>query len=159
MRRIALVIFVALALMAASGCGDIPSPPSTPAPEPDTTTVPAGPPPVRLTLQVTRSGDTVRLTGRTNLPNGAVIVYEVQQVSGAWISDDGHATVKAGRFNGTVKATPSGKLEAWAAFMLVPGVVKQPASVRELYGDNGDLIPNGTEAGGMRRVEVTATVK
>jgi len=118
-----------------------------------------GPPLVTLTLKASRDSNSVHLSGTTNLPDGAVITYEVQEVNGAWITDDEYAKVKHGRYAAIVKNVPSDKLEAWAAFIIMKEI-HQPQKLIEMYGRNGKKIPNGvTQYGGSRRVETTTIVR
>lgn len=115
---------------------------------------------VTLTLKATRAGTSLHLSGTTNLPGGAVITYEVQEVNSAWITDDEHAKVKHGRYGVVVKSVPQDRLEVWAAFVIMDGVVKQPQKLVDMYGENGEKIPNGiAQYGGSRRVEITTTVR
>ena len=160
MKHLVLALLILVALAGADGCGTGTAEPSwqTAVAEPSSAGASsAEPAPVRLSLHATRSDGGLRLTGKTNLPDGAVIVYEVHQVNGAWITDDIFVKVKDGRYSSVVQNVPSGKLEAWLAF--APGPVAQPRAVVKLYGKNGKRIPNGVaQYGGSFRVEITATV-
>ncbi|HZL06228.1 MAG TPA: hypothetical protein VFE45_12580, partial [Coriobacteriia bacterium] len=91
--------------------------------------------PVELTLETTRAGDDLELGGATNLPDGALLAYEVGRDYG----DEpppaepyftaGTTAVADGRYQMVILDAPRGRIEVCVAFQTVlPGLDgEQPA--------------------------------
>jgi hypothetical protein len=123
----------------------------------------SAPPTVSLTLLPTVRGDTLFITGSTDLPNGALIAYEIRHEGAATRTDvpikklfqEGNATVTNGGYAATVSVNgwPRGKIEVWAAFQTVLGTdARQPAEVISRFGELGEKLQgnNVTKAGSMK---------
>ncbi len=124
---------------------------------------PAGPTvdPVAVTVTAAPAAGTLELSGTATVPDGALIVYEVTQFPSDDLADDrlaeGSAPVKGGRYTAAVDVADfhSGQAEVWVAFQ----TIGQPDEVTALYGDEGQQITGDvSEAGNLRRVEVTTSV-
>jgi hypothetical protein len=132
---------------------------------------------VDLTMDARIEGDSIVAEGTTDLPDGAVIVYEVTHEDFGTKDDledpvwslfaDGSAPVDGGRYSlsAPVADWPAGDVTVWVAFQAVLGdevdpASGQPASVMERYGEMGANLtgPNVTESAGNKRVEIEATV-
>jgi hypothetical protein len=131
----------------------------------------SSPPTVSLTLSPTLRGDTIFITGSTDLPDGALIAYEIRHEGAARrtnvpiekLFQEGNATVTNGAYAAAVSLNgwPLGRIEVWAAFQTVVGTdARQPAEVISRFGELGEKLQgnNVTKAGSMKRVEVTETV-
>jgi hypothetical protein len=141
-RRIATVVMLAV-LVAACGGKPVAQPEPTPVPTP--APVPAPPPepepePVELTATLTVDGDTVTVLGETNLPDGAVVVWELAETIEAFIENpdvtlrdsggdvpSGEVTVSGGAFRLDVTGEGWGTLGLCEALPLslgsAPGLV------------------------------------
>lgn len=191
-----LLALVGVCLLSAA-CGS-PSSTATEAPAAQ-----SGPPPiataaasegtrvVNLTMSpaIQDNGNRVLIEGFTNLPDGALIAYEVehdqfgkghvpllgsrsnsgeerraaQKTSLTW-KHEGQLPVKAGHFIQAldVKDWPAGRIKVWVAFQTILGTsVEQPAEVIARYGEMGERIEGNqaTTSGPMRRVAVERTVR
>jgi len=121
---------------------------------------------VALTLVAERAGGAVIFEGTTDLPDGALIAYEVSRDYGdeEWPANpwatEGTVAVKRGAYRGRVENAPEGTIKVWVAFQTILGAETQPADVLETFGEMGEHLTgeNVTEAGGLKRVELTATV-
>ena len=121
---------------------------------------PASPPayPVHLALKAKRSGAGLQMSGTADVPDGALVVCEVEEKNGAWISDDLSAEVRSGQWHANLAKVPSGRLDVWAAFTTEG--VKQPAAVVARYGRRGQRIANGKKQyDGSKRVEILVHVQ
>lgn len=122
---------------------------------------------VALTLEAERAGGAVVLTGTTDLPDGALLAYEVSRDYGdeALPADpwwqEGTLAVEGGAYRAEIADAPRGTIEAWVAFQTILGEGTQPADVLETFGEAGERLSgeNVSEAGGLKRVELTATVE
>lgn len=132
---------------------------------------------VDLTMDARIEGASIVAEGTTDLPDGAVIVYEVTHEDFGTKDDledpvwslfaDGSVPVDGGRYSLSVPVAdwPAGDVTVWVAFQAVlsddvdPGD-GQPAAVMERYGEMGARLtgPNVTESAGNKRVEIEATV-
>lgn len=112
-------------------------------------------------------GPRVQVSGTTDLPDGAVLIYQLQHerwmnqpptAQPQWIVE-GSMSVSGGRFSATedVMGWPSGRVEAWVGFQ--SGDSEQPAAVAERYGREGERLvgPNVKRAGAIQRVEASTT--
>lgn len=143
---------------------------------------------LRISPAVQDKGHRVLIEGFTNLPDDALVAYEVehelffkghipllesdryskedrraaQEKSLKWMYR-GHIPVKAGRFIQAldIREWPAGRIKVWVAFQTILGTgVKQPAKIIARYGQMGERIKGNqvTMDGPMRRVEVERTV-
>jgi hypothetical protein len=159
-----------------SGCGSNPSAEPAPASLPfDSSTIPCEPlecglecssgcpaPRIALTATLTVEGDTVLVSGTSNLPDGAVLVWElsrsivdsevpVDSEESVWVSA-GIATVHSGAYEFTVSwgekfsCGDTRPLELWVSYYPLADVAQrgalpaQPDSLYELHGERGELI-------------------
>lgn len=139
------------------GCGGHSAPPSAET---------SAPPVISLTLSPTLRGDTLVITGSTDLPNGTLIAYEIRH-EGEYTP---LATVAVPSLNSfsigtsateSLKGWPPGKIEVWGAFQTILGRnAKQPPEVISRFGELGEKLQgnNVTKAGSTKRVEVTETL-
>jgi hypothetical protein len=117
-----------------------------------------------LTLSTEIQGDVLNISGRTNLPNRAILLYKVGQVSAAPMSIDGTLAVLDGGYATQVDISglPPGTIEVWVGFQtLLIGNERQPEEVIERYGEAGENLhgENVIEVDGSKRVEVRQTVE
>lgn len=117
--------------------------------------------PVDLTLNTRVDGNAIVLSGSANLPDGAVISYEIEHLEDFQFLHDGIATIEDGRYHErfNISGWPRGPIEVWASF--APWhAAQQPAAVTERYGETGENIADkdAVKAGGMLRVEAVSTV-
>lgn len=121
---------------------------------------------VEFTLEARRVKNDLRLSGTTNLPDEALLAYELTSDGGDQPAKpygvQGIMPVSDGRFEVTVLAVPSGRIEAWVAFQTVLGIgSQQPAELIERYGLMGEKMsgPQVVDVGGgVRRAETVVTV-
>ncbi len=129
----------------------------------------ADPGAVRLDVTAKLGGDTVALSGSTDLPDGALLDYQLQHER--WMNQpptdkpqwmvEGTMAVAAGRFTQGVDVAgwPAGSVEVWVGFQpFAPG---QPAELAERFGANGERLSGGNvkRAGSSRRVEAVLSVE
>ncbi len=136
----------------------------------DQSAVVEAPPPiaVTLTLSPTLQGSRLRIAGTTDLPDGAVIVYEVRHERWAtegelqWFRE-GQVVVEEGAFSTRtrLRSWPRGALQVWASFQTVLPDGQQPPEVIATFGEMGERLAgdNVTQVGDMKRAEVTARVE
>lgn len=129
------------------------------------------PPPVEIGVNATRTkggpdgGPTITINGTANLPDGALVSYEVSLPRCAALKcvKDGTIPVKGGTFTKTVKIpwtieSAASPAEVWVAFQTVVGTSKhQPKAVIKAYGKAGENMTGDqvVDAGGLHRAEVT----
>lgn len=123
------------------------------------------PPPVELTVEPSINDHTLVLSGTTNLPNGALIMWEVspkeyKEQFNFDMVQNGIATVTNGKWQASVPshAFPKGRLEIWVGFQTVLGEKEeQPPEIIALYGQAGEKIkgPLAVKAGYITRAEIT----
>jgi hypothetical protein len=134
---------------------------------------------IAFSLSPSLSGRTIMVAGTTDLPDGALINYEIEHEQYKHVdfgSDrkkflkevnltfaDGSTPVKSGHYAHAVDISGwrPGSVQVWAAFE----PVMQPESVAEKYGKQGEYLKgsnvNTTEVaktGSFSRVELTRTV-
>lgn len=129
---------------------------------------------IGLTLNTNLGNNILRVSGNANLPDGALISYEVSHESwGTRIFSpaemdvrfaDGTTEVKSGKYEFSVNVAqwPSGNIETWVAFQTILGTtVKQPQGVIELYGELGEKIldASAVQSGSLKRIELTSIVR
>jgi len=129
--------------------------------------------PVLLTLSPSFSGRTIVIEGKTDLPDGSQIAYDLEHEKFKEIrpGDDlqkvtwtaGVIRVDSGRYSHKVdlSAWPTGFVDAWVGFEPALG---QPRSVADKYGKKGEYLTGANvrtigKAEPYRRVEVSRTVK
>jgi hypothetical protein len=180
-KRITAVVLAAV-LVAACGGEPVAQPEPTPVPTP--APVPAPPPepepepePVELTGTLTTDGDTVTALGTSNLPDGAVLVWELAEtVESMGENPDlvlrdadgevpsGEVTVLGGAFRidvtgegwgalGLCEALPLELFVAfmpWRALAELDALPDQPESLYALYGERGERIPGAMPPAELR---------
>src|SRR5437868_13318194 len=112
-------------------------------------------------------GRTLFIQGTTDLPDSAVIEWELRHESMNKRHDiplshmvtEGHTIVRGHRYNVAIDLGnwPSGDVEVWIAFQPLSYGTRQPAFVNRLYGVNGEWIEGANVSihpAHMRRVEV-----
>lgn len=117
---------------------------------------------VELTLEPRLQGQSVVVSGTTNLKEGAYIGYEVEHetylgdMKNSWFKD-GNIVVRNGRYSGTVSIAgwPRGEIKVWVTFMSF--LKEQPEWAKTLYGEGGKDVDGPTVklAGqGIKRAEI-----
>lgn len=124
-------------------------------------TIPYGSPTlVELTLEPRLQGQSILVSGTTNLKDGALIGYEVEHerfdVKNNFFKD-GNIAVKNSQYSGRVSIVgwPPGKIKVWVTFMSF--LNEQPQWARTLYGEGGKNMDGPTVklAGqGIKRAEI-----
>lgn len=135
------------------------------APEASTIEVPAepvaqvaeqvAPKSVNLTLNAKVEGTSVVGSGSADLPDGTLISYGAY---GPEKEQEGLSVIESGsyRFSIDISSWQPGEIEIWAAFQTVVGSSKaQPKEVIDMYGKNGEHIPDGKQVGQLKRIEQT----
>ncbi|HOK35077.1 MAG TPA: hypothetical protein PLL80_00875 [Candidatus Pacearchaeota archaeon] len=118
---------------------------------------------IDLTLDAKIDNDILEVFGTANLPNKALISYEIShELSPANFFKEGTAEVQNGKyeFSIDVKEWPSGNIKIWTAFQTMLDVDKQPQEIIDLYGEKGEKIPDpsAVELESLKRVEKTLTI-
>lgn len=130
----------------------------------------AGPPmpasvqPVQLTLNPSMQGSLLIVEGRTDLPNRALLLYEVTEISAAPRTESGTMPVLDGRYARQVDITgwTADTILVWVGFQTVlDGNEQQPEEVIARFGEMGEFLSgdNVTETDGLKRVEVSQVVE
>lgn len=126
---------------------------------------------VSLTLEPEINGDTLIVKGTTDLPDGALITYEVTSNKPRQTLEEtsrfryeGSARVKDGRYAAEVDLSdwPQGSIRIWAAFQAMRrNTVEQPEAILERFGEMGEKLrgPNVTRSGRWKQVELTVTLE
>lgn len=129
---------------------------------------------IGLTLNANLSLNVLRVSGNANLPDGALISYEISHESwGTRIFSPaemdvrfagGTTEVRNGKYEFSINVAqwPSGNIETWVAFQTILGTtVKQPQGVIGLYGEMGEKIPDASavQSGPLKRVEQISSVR
>lgn len=177
-RRIAAIALAALLM----GCGiepaaqPEPTPAPAPAPKAPTPSEPE-PEPVELTATMSVDGKTVTVRGSSNLPDGAMLVWELAETVEAFVANpnlmlrdpdgevpDGEVAVIGGAFRfdatgdgwdnlGLCDALP---LQLWVTYMPWAGIAalgtipEQPESLYALHGELGERIPGAVPPAELR---------
>jgi hypothetical protein len=126
--------------------------------------MPASVQPVHLTLNPSMQGSLLIVEGRTDLPNRALLLYEVTEISAAPRTESGTMPVLDGRYARQVDITgwTADTILIWVGFQtLLQGDEQQPEEVIARFGEMGEFLSgdNVTEANGLKRVEVSQTVE
>ena len=119
---------------------------------------------VQLSLFPSIEGNLLIIEGFTDLPDRAILMYEVKQVSANPTVLNGTLPVLDGKFSRQVDLTGwhAGTISVWVGFQtLLEQGEKQPDEVIERFGEMGEFLygENVTETGGLKRVEVMKTVE
>ena len=126
---------------------------------------------VSLNLDARFEGDALKIEGATDLPDGALVGYEVSHEMAATVPYDqlpaenmqsrGTAPVASGTYTATVsiKNWPAGNVHVFVCFPTAgfPDA-KQPDEVISRYGETGENLTgeNVSQEGPFKRVELTA---
>jgi hypothetical protein len=130
-------------------------------------TVPtSGPNVVHITLSPTINGDAITIAGTTDLKDGAVFDWNLEHAQQknnpmADLTEDGHTTVKGGKYSTTVrvKQWPKGKITVWVAFFSF--LKTQPQWARTQYGAQGETLEGPyvkLQSEGMKTIEIEHTI-
>ena len=119
---------------------------------------------VELSLNPYLHGNLLTIEGRTNLPDRAILMYEVRDGAPAPRVISGIMAVQLGRYvaQTNLSGWQAGTIEVWVGFQTLLGSdEKQPEEVIERYGEMGEFLygDNVTETDGFKRVEVTQTLE
>jgi hypothetical protein len=122
---------------------------------------------VTLTSSSRVVGRTLFIEGITDLPDSAVIEWELRHESlfkrrdipVSRMATEGHTTVHGKHYTVAVDLSswPSGQVEVWVAFQPLSYGTRQPACVNQLYGRSGEWIEGehvSIHPAHMRRVEL-----
>lgn len=117
---------------------------------------------IELTAEASVEDDLLALSGTTNLPNDAVLLYQLTPEMDDEPALQGTTTVVAGEFseNVDVSDVPEGDITVEVIFQPVLDDVPQPPEIVETYGALGQNISGDQVVEGElgRRVEVSVTV-
>ncbi len=122
---------------------------------------------VELTLNAHLNGDTLNIEGSTDLPDGAVIIYEISLMPPAsgpireLILTNRGATVSGGKYAATedIAKWPEGDFRVYIAFQ--PAFGDQPAAIIERFGETGQHLEGFNVVGfgqGIKSVELVQVV-
>lgn len=113
---------------------------------------------VALEMNARLEGNSLLIDGTTDLPDGALLVYEVRheryghdpETPLDMIFTEGSLAVAGGNFAATVDLAlfDPGELQVWVAFQIkLPRNGEQPSDIRARFGDRGERLsgPNVTE--------------
>ena len=134
----------------------------------------ASPPPtVELAMTVERDGGLVHIDGNTDLPDDAILAFEVRhegyeidpETPIDMLFAEGLTTVSNGEFHIEVNISSfePGEIEIWVAFQMrfINSSRTQPRQVIRQFGDRGELLQgdNVTDHGeDGKRVELSQTI-
>ena len=117
-------------------------------------------------------GRTLVIEGTTDLPDSAVIEWELRHESLfkrrdipiSRMASEGHTVVRGRRYTIAVdlSAWPAGQVEVWVAFQPLSYGTRQPAFVNQMYGLSGERIEGenvSIHPAHMRRVELIDHVR
>ena len=120
---------------------------------------------VDLSMDAVFDGDRLRISGQTDLPDGAELVYEVTHVEGIVIVASGTIPVAAGGYEAVENASPwpTGTFRVYLSFQPVEGVPAlgdQAPEVIERYGDFGANLTgsNVVDIGSGKGIELEETL-
>jgi hypothetical protein len=132
---------------------------------------PAKPATVALTLNATVKNRLLTIDGKTDLPDGTFLPYEIRHEGLSTglnypiekMSVDGNATVAGGSYSSTIdlQGWPPGKVEVWLAFQTVlDTTTHQPPDIISRFGELGERMEgsNVRKVGAVKRVELTSSV-
>src|SRR5690625_980837 len=112
---------------------------------------------VELTLDAELSEDDIIFNGETNLPDGAMIAYEVWREEDYTQFEEGAVEIKDGRYEKSVSITEwrDGEIIIWLSIQTVLGTSTiKPDEILEVFGEMGENIKgdNVSESDVMNRV-------
>jgi hypothetical protein len=126
---------------------------------------------VDLTLAPRMAGRTLFIEGTTDLPDQAVIEWELRHeqlfqrrdIPIERMTNEGHAVVRGHRYGIAVDLSgwPAGSVEVWVAFQPLSYGTRQPAQISQIFGRNGERIEGNNVSvhpARMKRVELTQHV-
>ena len=126
---------------------------------------------VNLTMEASMEGDALAIEGTADLPDGALVGYEVRHDRLPWDTEtpewmlftEGIIEVLDGTFETVVDTSllDSGRFEVYVAFRPdLPGGIRQPTPIREQFGEQGEKLhgPNVVLDGNQRSIRVTRNV-
>lgn len=127
------------------------------------------PPAVELDFEPVIEGTVLKLSGTTNLPDGAIIVWDISpgpNYQGQFEFDmvkEGTAKVENGKWQASISLEnmPKGEIEIWVGFQtIMRESEKQPPQIIEMYGEMGERItgPLAQKSGYITRAELTKTI-
>jgi len=129
---------------------------------------PAAGVPVALTLEPEFISGRLTVTGTTDLPDGAILLYEARhenwRAAGepVWLRAS-QVVVEQGAYRDRidVRRWPAGSVEIWVSFQAVLPDGEQPQAVLERFGPMGERLAgeNVSQEGPMKRVAMTVTVE
>ncbi|WP_067842694.1 hypothetical protein [Amphibacillus sediminis] len=117
---------------------------------------------VDISLVASVEDDQVFISGETNLPDGALLLIEIEHLEASPFYFEGILEIQNGSFNGStsIAGAPSGNIEVWVAFS--PGLTKvtQPQKIIDQYGEIGELLTgeNVMEYDSIRYIEAYYTL-
>jgi hypothetical protein len=127
---------------------------------------------VTLTSSSRVVGRTLLIEGTTDLPDSAVIEWELRHESLftrrdipiSRMATEGHTKVHDRRYTIAVDLSswPAGQVEVWVAFQPLSYGTRQPACVNQMYGRSGEWIDGENvtiHPAHMRRVELVDHVR
>ncbi len=143
MKRALMIVLAITLLVSVAACGGGEEEATeSPAASPDDSPV------VELTLDAERTGETLKFSGTTNLPDGALLLYRITLPADA---DGGSSlewtgVVNDGRFEG--ESPPlNWPVELLVAFQMdLDRDGQQPAELIERFGENGEKMKGDTVA-------------
>jgi hypothetical protein len=121
---------------------------------------------VELNLEAEMEGEIVKIKGDTNLPDGALLAYEISHVDATFVDTtfvedlfkEGSVTVKNGQYEAEFDLTgwPKGKISVWVSFQTMLAHGEQPEHVIGKYGETGENIEgeNVDDLGALKRVAI-----
>ncbi|HUM44336.1 MAG TPA: hypothetical protein PKI14_15435 [Fervidobacterium sp.] len=115
---------------------------------------------VELNLEPKMEGERLTIIGNTNLPDGAMLAYEISHVDAPFVEGffkDGSVTVKNGQYEAEFDLTgwPKGKISVWVSFQTILAHGEQPEHVIEKYGEMGEYIEGeNVDLGALKRVAI-----
>src|SRR5215471_11372336 len=127
---------------------------------------------ITLTSSTRVVGRTLVIEGKTDLPDSAVIEWELRHeplftrrdIPISRMATEGHTIVRDRGYRIAVdlSAWPAGQVEVWVAFQPLSYGTRQPACVNRLYGRSGEWIEGenvSVHPAHMRRVELIDHVR
>jgi hypothetical protein len=119
---------------------------------------------VQLSLLPYIAGKLLIVEGFTDLPNRAILMYEVSEVSPNPTVVEGTVPVLDGRYARQVNLTGwhAGAITVWVGFQTqLDGAEQQPIEVIERFGEMGEFLygENVNETDGFKRVEIMKTLE
>ena len=127
---------------------------------------------VTLTNNPHMAGRTLIIEGKTDLPDQAVIEWELRHeqlftrrdIPISHMATEGHAIVHDHHYSVAIDLShwPAGSVEVWVAFQPLSYGTRQPARISQIYGQNGEWIEGENvviHPAHMRRIEVIKHIR